>query len=134
LSEIKSHIEVELGSERNFGLVLAGFFFIVALWPLLENQPLRLWAFAVVAVLVALAFFAPKVLSVPNRLWFKLGMALGAVVAPLVMILVYFTSVMPIGLAIRLSGKDLLRQKMDRNAKSYWIHRDQPVGSMKDQF
>jgi hypothetical protein len=61
-------------------------------------------------------------------------MALGAVVAPVVMALVYFSTVVPIGLIMRLMGKDLLRQKLDKNTKSYWIERNEPMGSMKDQF
>ena len=81
-----------------------------------------------------LACVAPKLLAIPNKLWFKLGLALGAVVAPVVMALVYFTTVVPIGLIMRLMGKDMLRQKLNKNAKSYWIVRDQPMGSMKDQF
>jgi hypothetical protein len=81
-----------------------------------------------------LTFIAPKALSAPNKLWFKLGMALGAFVAPVVMTFVYFTTVVPIGLLMRLMGKDLLRQKLDKNAKSYWIERSQSIGSMRDQF
>ena len=77
---------------------------------------------------------APNVLALPNKLWFKLGLALGAIVAPVVMALVYFTTVVPIGLIMRLMGKDMLRQKLDKNAKSYWIVRDLPMGSMRDQF
>ena len=77
---------------------------------------------------------APKILSVPNKLWFKLGLALGAVVAPVVMALVYFTTVVPIGLIMRLMGYDMLRQKLDKNAKSYWIVRDLTMGSMREQF
>ena len=77
---------------------------------------------------------APKILSVPNKLWFKLGLALGGVVAPVLMALVYFTTVVPIGLIMRLMGKDLLRQKLNKNAKSYWIERNAPMGSMRDQF
>ena len=50
------------------------------------------------------------------------------------MALVYFLTVLPIGLIMRLLGKDLLRQKIDKNAKSYWIGRREPMGSMKNQF
>ena len=81
-----------------------------------------------------LSYLAPKKLSVPNKLWFKLGLALGAVVAPVIMALVYFTTVVPIGLIMRLMGKDMLRQKLDKNIKSYWINRDQPMRPMKNQF
>ena len=81
-----------------------------------------------------LAYLAPKVLSVPNKLWFKLGIGVGSIFAPVVMAVIYFSTVVPIGLIMKLIGKDLLRQKLDKNAKSYWIERNEPMGSMKDQF
>jgi len=81
-----------------------------------------------------LTFTAPQVLSLPNKLWFMFGTLLGSIVAPIVMALVYFITVLPIGLIMRLLGKDLLKQKLDKNAKSYWIERDEPIGPMKNQF
>lgn len=134
MSEFKSHVEVNMGSEKGFGIVFAIVFLLIGLYPLLHGENVRLWALVAALVLLALAFLAPKTLSVPNKLWFKLGMLLGAVVAPIVMALVYFITVVPIGLLIRLTGKDLLREKLDKKATSYWIKRDQPVGTMKDQF
>lgn len=134
MSEFKSHVEVNMGSEKGFGIVFAIVFSLIGLYPLLHGESVRLWALVVTLVLLVLAFLAPKTLSAPNKLWFKLGMVLGAIVAPIVMALVYFTTVAPIGLMIRLTGKDLLREKLDRHASSYWIERDQSVGSMKDQF
>jgi hypothetical protein len=134
LSEFESHVEVNMGSEKSFGIVFAIVFSLIGLYPLVHGADVRLWALIIALVLLVLSFLAPKTLSLPNKLWFKLGMALGAIVAPVVMALVYFTTVVPIGLIIRLMGKDPLREKLDKDADSYWIERDQPVGSMKDQF
>jgi hypothetical protein len=50
------------------------------------------------------------------------------------MAFVYIVTVLPIGLIMRLLGIDLLRQKLDKDTKSYWIERDEPIGSMKNQF
>lgn len=134
MSELKRHVDIKQGSEKSFGIVFAVVFAVVGLYPLLDGQGPRLWALAVALVFLGLAYLAPKTLSLPNRLWFKLGLALGAIVAPLVMALVYFIAVVPVGLIAKLLGKDLLRQRVDKSAKSYWIAREQPVGSMKDQF
>jgi len=134
MSEYKQYIEVESGSEKNFGIVFAIVFLLISLYPLVDNKDVHLWSLIISLIFFLLAYVAPKVLSVPNKLWFKLGMALGAVVAPVVMALVYFSTVVPIGLIMRLMGKDLLRQKLDKNTKSYWIERNEPMGSMKDQF
>ena len=89
---------------------------------------------AAAIILILVSILKPGLLSLPNKLWFKLGIMLGSVVAPLVMGLVYFTTVVPIGLIMKLMGKDLLHKKLDRGAKSYWIERSQPVESMKNQF
>ena len=132
--EHMSHIEVKSGSEKNFGIVFATVFLLVGLYPLISDKGVRLWPLVIAFIFFVLAYVAPRILSIPNKLWFKLGIALGAVVAPVVMALVYFTTLVPIGLIARLMGKDLLRQKLDKNAKSYWIERNLPIGSMKDQF
>ena len=134
MSEIEGHVEIKRASERGFGIVFAIVFALIGLYPLWNGDPVRLWAMIIAVAFLALALIAPRTLALPNRLWFRLGMALGAVVAPIVMFVVYAIAVVPVGLIMRLLGKDLLRQRLDQNAKSYWIDRERPVGSMKDQF
>ena len=121
-------------SEKSFGVVFSVVFLIISLYPLTNSKSVYIWTLIVSAVFLLLAFVAPKVLTRPNRLWFKFGILLGSVIAPVVMTLVYFATVLPIGLIMRLLGKDLLKQKLDKNAKSYWIERREPMGSMKNQF
>ena len=134
MSETISHILTEQGSEKSFGVVFAIVFLIVGLYPLISSEDFRVWALVVAAIFLLLAFLSPKILALPNRLWFKFGILLGAIVAPIVMTLVYFITVLPIGLIMRFLGKDLLKQKLDKNVKSYWIERNEPIGSMKNQF
>ena len=127
-------IEIKRGSEKGFGIVFATVFLLIGLYPLLGGQHVRGWPIVIAFIFFALSFVAPKLLSIPNKLWFKLSITLGAVVAPIVMAFVYFTTVVPIGLIMRLMGKDPLRQKLDKNSESYWIERNEPLGSMRDQF
>jgi hypothetical protein len=134
MSEITSHFPTEKSSEKSFGVVFSIVFLIVALYPLINSEGLRIWALVVSAIFLLLAYIAPKILSLPNKLWLKFGMLLGSVIAPIVMVLIYFITVLPTGLIMRLLGKDLLKQKLDKNAKSYWIERSEPMGSMKNQF
>jgi hypothetical protein len=132
--EIKKNIEVDKGSEKSFGVVFSVVFLIVALYPLTSSEDFRVWALAVSAIFLLLAYITPKALSLPNRLWFKFGILIGSIVAPIVMTLVYYITIFPTGLVMRLLGKDLLKQELDKNAKSYWIERSEPMGSMKNQF
>ena len=121
-------------TEKSFGLIFSIVFLIVSLYPLINSEGLRIWAIIVSAIFLLLSFISPKTLSLPNKLWFKFGMLLGSIVAPIVMVLVYFFTVLPIGFIMRLLGKDILKQKLDKSAKSYWIERRVPIGSMKNQF
>ena len=134
MSEIASHVSTEQSSEKSFGVVFSIVFLIVALYPLINSAGLRIWALVVSIIFFLLAFLAPKILVLPNKLWFKFGLLIGSIVAPIVMAFVYFVTVLPTGLIMRLLGKDLLKQKLDQNAKSYWIKRSEPMGSMKNQF
>ena len=134
MTEISRHVSTEQSSEKSFGIVFSIVFLIVALYPLINSESLRIWALVVSIIFFLLAFLAPKILVLPNKLWFKFGLLLGSIVAPIVMAFVYFVTVPPTGLIMRLLGKDLLKQKLDKNAKSYWLKRDEPMGSMKNQF
>ena len=134
MSEINSNVSTERSSEKSFGVVFAIIFLIVALYPLLINQEIRIWSIFVSLILISLAYFSPKALRIPNKIWFKFGIFLGSIIAPLVMLIVYLITVLPTGLIMRFLGKDLLKQKLDKNAKSYWVVRTKSVGPMKNQF
>ena len=134
MTEISRYFSTEQSSEKSFGVVFSIVFLIVALYPLITSAGLRIWALVVSIIFFLLAFLAPKILVLLNKLWFKFGLLIGSIVAPIVITLVYFVTVVPTGLIMRLLDKDLLKQKLDKNAKSYWIERKEPMGSMKNQF
>jgi hypothetical protein len=127
----------ELGSERSFGAIFAVVFAIVGTLPLIRGGELRLWALLLAAVFLGLGLIAPAVLRPLNIVWFKFGMLLGRIIAPIVVALLFFVAVTPTGLILRMFRKDPLSLKIDRGAKSYWITRSKtqnPMGSMKNQF
>ena len=136
MSDVTSHTEVEMGSEKGFGIVFAVVFLIIALWPLVfHGNPVRLWALAVAAAFLAIAFFAPKILAPLNKVWFKFGMLLSMIVSPIVMGIIFFVTVTPIGLIRRIKHPDPLNQNFDPQADSYWITRDaDSMHSMRKQY
>ena len=136
MSDVASHTEVEMGSERSFGIVFAVVFALIALWPMLfHGGSVRFWALAVALVFLALAFAAPQVLKPLNRLWFLFGLLLSKIVSPIVMGIIFFVTVTPIGLIRRMKNPDPLDQAFDADAASYWIVRDKDaLSSMKKQF
>ena len=135
--DLHRHDDVAVGSERAFGIVFAVVFTVIALFPLLGGGPPFWWALAVAAAFLVLALAAPRVLRPLNLLWFRFGLLLHKVVSPLIMGLLFFVTVTPMALALRLLGKDPLRRSFDPAADSYWIHRDPPgpaPETMKNQF
>jgi hypothetical protein len=132
-----SHRQVVAGSNRSFGLVFAGFFTLVGLWPLVAGRGLHWWPFAIAAAFLLAAVFAPRTLALLNKWWSKLGLVLHHIVNPVIMALIFFGGVLPTALVARLRGKDLLRLKRDPNATTYWIARQPPgpkPNSMSKQF
>ncbi len=134
MGDHNSNVEVKVGSERNFGLVFAAVFALIGLWPLIGGSGPRWIVLAISLLLIAIAMVRPSLLTVPNRLWFRFGMLLGAIVAPIVMGLVFLIAFLPIGLIMRAVGKDLLSIRMQPDADSYWIKRETPPKTMKLQY
>ena len=123
----------KISSNRSFGIVFFVFFLLVSLWPLLNDNPIRIWSLVIAIIFLILGLLNSKFLTPLNRSWLKFGELLGRVVSPLVMGLVYFVILTPIGLFMRLIRKDLLGTKFSKK-NSYWIKRDKNIGTMKRQF
>ena len=102
--------KVKISSNRNFGLVFFIAFLVVSLWPLTYEEPIRIWLVIISMVFLILGLMNSKLLTPLNKLWFKFGMTLGAIVAPIVMGFIFFFVVTPIGLVMRIMGKDLLNK------------------------
>jgi saxitoxin biosynthesis operon SxtJ-like protein len=137
VNEDKKQDAVEMGSERSFALVFAGFFSLVGCWPLIHGNALRPWALAVAAVFLLLGLLRPTMLRPLNIVWFKLSLLLAKIMTPVVMGLLYVTTIIPIGVVLRMRGKDLLALALQSDRNTYWIIRKPPgpnAGSMKRQF
>src|SRR5436190_5957022 len=121
------------GSERAFGLVFAGVFLLVALWPLLDRASPRLWAFAVSAVFALCAWLAPQVLAPLNRFWFRFGELLHRIVSPIALGVIFFGVITPYAVVMRLFGRDELLLRKGSARPSYWVRRE-PPGPPPDSF
>jgi hypothetical protein len=129
--------QVEGSSDRSFGLVFAAVFLAIGCWPLWYRGIPRWWALGVAVVFAVVAIWKPALLARPNRLWIKFGVLLGKIVSPIALGILFYGVVAPIGILMRLTGKDPLRLKLDSGAGSYWISRKPPgppPDSMTNQF
>ena len=121
---------------RKFGLILGAIFALIGLWPaLVRGASPRLWALAVAALLVLPALGRPAWLQPAYRAWMALSRVLGWVNTRLILGLVFFALVTPLGLAMRLFGRDALGLRFDRSAASYRVAKTQrPANHMLRQF
>ena len=131
-----SQRSVEIGSDRSFGLVMGvaclvlsglGFWAGSAYWPI--------WTGAA-AVFGSLALLWPRLLAPFNRMWFWFGLALQKVVNPVVMGVLFFGVIMPVGVLMRLTGKRPIGFEFEPDRSSYWMKRGSALqpGSMTKQY
>ena len=132
--EDNQNIEIKIGTEKSFGITFAIFFLIISFYPLIFNNQIRFWAILLAILFFFLAYIMPKIFVIPNKLWFELGMTLGGFFSPIFMSFIYFLIVVPTGLIMKTLGKDILRKEIKSKAKTYWIIRKNPPGSMRNQF
>ncbi len=129
--------KIRAGSDRSFGLVMAAALAAVTSLNAWHAGRLWPWTGGLAALFLVAGLLRPAALHPLNLLWLKFGLLLHRVVSPIVMALLFYGTVLPTGLVMRMLGKDLLRQRRQPDADSYWIVR-QPPGplpeTMKDQF
>src|SRR5215471_8978189 len=129
--------EVRSSTDRAFGLVFTGLFLLIGLAPLIFGRPMRIWSLVVAAIFGVIAAVMPALLAPLKRVWTKFGLLLHKVVSPVVLGAAFYLMITPMGLVMRLFGKDLLRLRFDRASPTYWIKRTPPgppAESLIDEF
>ena len=116
----------------SFGILFFSFFLIISLHPLISNGPIRIWSVIVSLLFLIITVIKPNLFTFFNKLWIKFGILLGKIISPIVMGLVFFFAVTPVGIIVRILKKDVMGLK--RGASSYWINREDKLQSMKKQF
>jgi hypothetical protein len=125
--------EIKISSNRSFGIVFFIVFLLIALYPLLKGNDLRIWSLLISFIFLALGLINSKILTPLNKLWFKFGLLLGRFISPLIMGIIFFVVVTPIAIIMRLLKKDLLNLKYNKK-ETYWIDKSGPKSKMKNQF
>ena len=125
--------EIKISSNRNFGIVFFIVFLVIAIYPLINSSEIRFWSLILSLLFLLLGLIDSKILTPFNKLWFKFGIFLGKIISPLVMGIIFFFVVTPIGFIMRLLSKDILNLKYN-NENSYWIKKTGPKSKMKNQF
>ena len=129
---MENSINIKRKNNITFGILFFIFFLIVGLYPLISNEPIRIWSIIVSLVFLIVTIIKPNLFTFLNKLWIKFGILLGKIISPIVMGLVFFFVVTPIGIFVKILKKDVMGLK--RRESSYWITREDKIQSMKKQF
>ena len=129
---MESSINIKRKNNITFGILFFIFFLIIGLYPSISNEPIRIWSIIVSLVFLTVTIIKPNLFTFLNKLWIKFGILLGKIISPIVMGLVFFFVVIPIGIFVKVLKKDVMGLK--RGQSSYWITREDKIQSMKKQF
>ena len=125
--------DIKISSNRSFGIVFFVVFLLIAFYPLTYGGEIRIWSVITSLIFLVSGLLNSKFLTPLNKLWFRFGIFLGKIISPVIMGIIFFLVVTPIGLIMRLLGKDVLNLKYN-DYKSYWIEKTGPKSKMKNQF
>jgi len=121
---------------RQFGLVVGGVFAVIGLWPLVvRSESPRLWAMALGSLLIVLGAVAPQSLTQVHAGWMKVGHVLGAINTKIILGIIYYLLITPMGLVMRLMGKDPMHRALMQGADTYRVVRaPRSPQHMRNQF
>tara|TARA_B100001057_G_C22553942_1_gene834574 strand:+ start:318 stop:704 length:387 start_codon:yes stop_codon:yes gene_type:complete len=125
--------KIQISSNRSFGIVFCIIFLLIGFYPLIKGGSLSVWALIISSIFLFLGISNSRALTSLNIIWFKFGIFLSKFFGPLIMGIIFFLIVTPIGLIMRFFKKDLLNLKSNNN-QSYWIEKKGPKSKMKNQF
>jgi hypothetical protein len=132
ISVKKQEIKINKKNNITFGILFFVFFLIIGLYPLVSVGVIRIWSVVLSLVFLTITIIRPNLFTFLNRSWIQFGILLGKIISPIIMGLVFFFVVTPIGILVRILKKDVMGLK--RGASSYWIDREDKLQSMKKQF
>lgn len=131
---------------RIFEFIWAMIFFGIAVYPILGSfnintisfdyflQVARIWSMYVSGFFLLVAIVYPRLLKYFYIVWVKFGEFIGGIFSKVILFILFYGLFSPIGIFFRIIRKDLLHQKLDAKASSYWLIRNNEPSSMKNQF
>lgn len=125
--------QIEKPSNKSVGLLFFIIFLFLGILVFVEIK------YRVSSLTISFLFFVGVVfkqswIKVVNVIWFNIGIKLGSIVAPIVISLIYVTTIIPIGLLLKMFNIDVVNLKKNENIKTYWIKRKDKIQPFKNQF
>ena len=129
---LKKFVNIKYNDNIAFGIIFFILFLIIGFYPLKSGSDVRIWSIIFSFVFLIITIIRPNLFTSLNKLWIKFGILLGKIISPIVMGLVFFFVVTPIGIFVKILKKDVMGLKSGKS--SYWINREDKLQSMKKQF
>ena len=120
-------------SNRSFGILFSILFALVFIYYYLKHDDFYYLLIFLSLIFLLLGIFKSRILTPLNKVWIKFGIYLGKIIAPVIMMIIFFLVVFPTNLILKFFNKDILRIK-SKNEKSYWIKKEKNTGTMDQQF
>ena len=121
---------------RQFGLLVGGVFTVIGLWPVVfRSESPRLWAMILGGLLIVLGGMVPQSLKHVHQGWMKIGHVLGSINTRIILGIIYYLLITPMGLVMRLMGKDSMHRAFAQHSDTYRVLRTpRPRQHMRNQF
>lgn len=121
---------------RQFGLLVGGVFSVIGSWPVVfRSEPPRLWAMILGSLLIVLGGLLPQSLKQVHSGWMKIGHVLGAINTKIILGIIYYLLITPMGLVMRLMGKDSMHRTLAKETTTYRVVRaPRSPQHMRNQF
>lgn len=113
---------------KKFGLTMALICFLFSLVGIWKNSALTglaLGLWGATGVFLVLALVAPTSLRLFEKFWMALAEKINKVVTPIILTITFYVLITPLGLLLKLMGKDILSLKIDKTRTTYWEEVDQ---------
>lgn len=126
--------QVKMGSEKQFGLVFALFFAVLACFPLVNGGMVNIYLFGVAVTLCLISLVCPRIFKPFNVVWFKFGLFLHKIVSPIALGTIFFIVLTPVAALKKVFGSSSLDLRFDPSAKTYWKKKKPTQSSLRNQF
>jgi len=121
-------------SERDFGIIFFIFFSMISLFPLLFEKNINLVFLCIGILFIFIGLTLPIVFYFPNKLWIRFGNFLGLITTPIILLLIYLITIVPISFIFKIIKFDNLKRIIDKDSKSYWIKREITNTDLNNQY
>ena len=124
ISEEIKNIKGDKSDWKKFGITMGIILAIIGFFLLWEKNNYFEYSFLLAATFLITGLFLPYVLKPVYKAWMALSVVMGFIMTRVIMVIIFYLIVTPIGLIASMTGKNFLDMKIDKSAKSYWIVRE----------